>query len=232
MQSNIKSWANCDDEESAMNDDHHYLWEHMIKTCVHRGLSHKSVLDYGCNQGGFMELLYRHHPFQSGMGIDIATESLAFAAQRLAGKPVSFGTPEDLDSPKLRAMFDLAFSHEVLYLLPDLAEHAAQMHNALKQNGVYYAAIGCHTDQPQWDEWVSLISSYSNVPVQSYGLDDYANAFIEQGFKASVQPFQLSGFFPLKKDNPYFPSVTDTLRYYQNDKVLFRFEKINTSTGA
>ena len=145
---------------------------------------------------------------------------------------MNFETPDALDNPKMRNVYDVAFSHEVLYLLPDLNAHAAQMYECLKQNGVYYAAIGCHTDQPQWDEWVSLISSYSNVPVQSYSLDDYANAFIDQGFKASVQPFQLSGFFPLKQNNPYFPRIADTLRYYESDKVLFRFEKSNTSISA
>ncbi len=229
LHTDIKSWANTDNEEDAMNDDHHYLWEHMIQTCANRSYAGKTVLDYGCNQGGFLELLYAHNPYQKGVGVDIATQSLAIASQKLGGKPVEFNTPESLDA--LRSVFDVAFSHEVLYLLPDLAAHAAQMHKALKQNGVYYAAIGCHTDQPQWDEWVSLISSYSNVSVQSYSLDDYANAFMEAGFEVSVQPFKLSGFFPLKQNNPYFPRVTDTLRYYESDKVIFRFKKSNANTN-
>ena len=225
MQTNIKSWANTDDEENAMNDDHYDLWEHMIDICIEQPLHGKTVLDYGCNQGGFLDLLYKRHPFKNATGVDIATESLGVAAERLVGKPVTFGTPDDLGSPEMRGTFDIAFSHEVMYLLPDLAEHAAKIHSVLKPRGTYYAVIGCHTDQPLWKDWLSLISEYSNVPVRSYALDDYANAFIDAGFTASVQPFRMNGFFPLKQNNPYFPRVADTLRYYEKDKVIFRFDK-------
>ncbi len=223
MQNNLATWTTTDEEESAMNDDHAPLWRHMINLCINEPLTGKAVLDFGCNQGGFLEMLYKKSEYKEALGVDLAKDSLAFARQRLEGKPASFETPEILAQKS--EYFDIAFSHEVLYLLPDIKGHAEIINKTLKPGGVYYAAIGCHTDQPIWEDWVSLIGSYSNVPVQSYSLDDYSNAFFDAGFTASVQPFRMDGFFPLKQNNPYFPKVKDSLRYYNEDKIIFRFEK-------
>lgn len=225
MKTSVAKWAGTAEEEDAMNDDHAPLWERMIELTVTGRCADLKVLDYGCNQGGFLEMLYKKSPFKEGVGVDIASESIAFARQRLSRLPVNTGHPEMLDT--MQGSFDLAFSHEVLYLLPDLAAHAALIKKALKPGGVYFAAIGCHTDQPLWDEWRTLIGSYSTVKVQDYSLDDYANAFFNEGFRVAAQPYRLDGFFPLKKNNPYFPKVADSLRYYDSDKVLFRFEKKN-----
>jgi SAM-dependent methyltransferase len=223
MQSQIKTWASTDEEEDLMNDDHYPLWEQLIKLTVNNNLQNKTILDFGCNQGGFLQLLYERAPYYKALGVDIAAESLAFAAQRFQNIPAEAEYADALLEKQNE--FDIAFSHEVLYLLDDLSKHAGIMHKALKEGGTYYAAIGCHTDQSLWDDWVKIISAYSNVKVQNYSLDDYANAFFNNGFRVDVQPFRLEGFFPLKQNNPYFPKVTDTLRYYESDKVVFKFTK-------
>jgi len=49
--------------------------------------------------------------------------------------------------------FDVAFSHEVLYLLHDLTSHAAAIHRALAPGGVYYAVMGEHVDAPTMFNW-------------------------------------------------------------------------------
>ncbi len=224
MSGSIATWADTTAEEDAMNDDHAPLWRRMIALSVPAGdLQDKAVLDFGCNQGGFLEMLYRRAPYKEGTGVDIAASSVAVAKQRLAKLPVTLGSPDILE--KKSAHYDTVFSHEVFYLLPDLAGHAALLRKILKPGGVYFAAIGCHTDQPLWPSWKVHISSYSNVKVQDYSLDDYAGAFFDAGFKVSAQPYRMEGFFPLKPKNPYFPKVADSLRYYDNDKVLFRFER-------
>lgn len=222
MKKAIATWTTTQSEEDAMNDDHAPLWRHMIALTEEDTFKDKSVLDFGCNQGGFLELLYKVKPYKNALGVDIATESFAFAAQRLAKLPANTAHTDKLSEYK--GAFDVAFSHEVLYLLPDLAAHAAQIKQALKPGGVYYAAIGCHTDQAQWPTWKKLIGDYSNVPVQDYSLDDYAAAFMDAGFSAAVQPYRLDGFYPLSAGSAYFPKVTDTIRYYNEDKVLFRFK--------
>ena len=219
----LKTWANSQTEEDAMNDDHAPLWKRMIELILEDNYEGKVVLDYGCNQGGFLKMLSNVSPFERAVGVDIAENSVKMAEKRLSPLPFTGGLPEILGV--IKEEFDCAFSHEVLYLLPDLKAHAELIHSVLKPGGVYYAAIGCHTDQPQWKSWFDVINEYSNVPSQNYSLDDYSNAFFENGFTASVQPFRLRGFFPLKHKNPYFPKVTDSIRYYDNDKVLFRFQK-------
>jgi hypothetical protein len=38
-----------------------------------------------------------------------------------------------------------------------------------------------------------------------------------------VRPLALDAFMPVTIGSAYFPKVTDQLRYYNTDKVLFRF---------
>jgi SAM-dependent methyltransferase len=219
----VRTWAKDSAEEDAMNDDHGHLWRQLIRHLDEDSLAGKEVLDYGCNQGGFLRLLLEMKPFRHGTGADIALESLAVARQKSRGLPLAFVRMQDLKDRK--AAFDVAFSHEVLYLLPDLAAHAALIRNVLKPGGVYYAAIGCHTGNPQWLRWREIISSYSNVKVQDYNLDDYAQAFFDAGFSVSARPYAFQGFVPLKKRNAYFPKIADSLHYHTVDKTLFRFVK-------
>ena len=80
-----------------------------------------TVLDYGCNQGGFLRLLYDNRPFRSAVGIDIARESVARAELLKGQRPIEYRVADSAAS--LECTFDYAFSHEVIYLLPDLAAH-------------------------------------------------------------------------------------------------------------
>ncbi len=38
-----------------------------------------------------------------------------------------------------------------------------------------------------------------------------------------VRPLDLDAFMPVTVGSDYFPKVVDQLRYYSQDKVLFRF---------
>ena len=49
--------------------------------------------------------------------------------------------------------FDMAFSHEVLYLLGDLPAHAAGLLAALKPGGSYFAVVGVHAGSPLMSAW-------------------------------------------------------------------------------
>ncbi len=219
----IKTWANTNDEEDAMNDDHMDLWLRMIRMTPEKDLSNKTILDFGCNQGGFLKTLYKNKPFKKAMGVDIAEGSIESANLNLSGEPIDYMHTGFLS--KYEDSFDVAFSHEVMYLLPNLRDHAAQIKSCLKEDGIYYAVIGCHTDNPLWTQWHKIISSYSNVPVQNYSLNDYADAFFKEGFSVSVLPFSMDDFIPLKPHNEYFPNVMDSINYYTRNKIFFRFQK-------
>jgi len=217
----LSTWTKDQAEEDLMNEDHAPLWKQMITLIPSEYWQEKTVLDFGCNQGGFLKEIYKNAAYKKALGVDLAQSSLEVARTRHQRLPTEFNTPEVLNNQ--RESFDIAFSHEVLYLLPDLEEHAQIIKQTLKKGGRYYAAIGCHTDQPLWSQWKSFVADYSNIPVFDYSLDDYANAFFKAGFKVGVQPFRLSGFFPLSQNNPYMPRVVDSIRYYNVDKVLFEY---------
>lgn len=223
MTETYATWHRDPAREPAMEDSHRPLWRHFIETIPETDLSTRDVLDFGCNRGGFLRLLHALKPFRHGVGVDISRDSVA-AAQGLAGPaPLEFAVATDL-SP-WAGRFDLAFSYEVIYLLPDLAGHAAAMHTALRPGGVYYAVTGCHTATPLWPAWRDLIATTTNAPVQDRAPEDYAKTFAAAGFAVSVRRFGYQGFLPLPKDSRYYPSLADALDYPSRDKLIFRLER-------
>ena len=174
-----------------MGASHAPIWRRMIDVSVPHDLSASTVLDYGCNQGGFLRLLYDRFPYKSAVGVDIAHESVARAELLKGHRPVQYrGTDK---AASLGQVFDFAFSHEVIYLLPDIAAHAKDIHDALRPGGAYIAAMGCHTDAAIWPRWRSLIAETSSIPIHDHSLEDVARAFTGAGFSVSVRPLALDG---------------------------------------
>ena len=219
--STIATWNRNPADEEAMGAAHAPIWRRMADVSVPHDISASTVLDYGCNQGGFLRLLYDHHPFKAAVGIDIARESVARAELLKGQRPIAYKVADQ--AATLGQTFDFAFSHEVIYLLPDVAEHARDIKAALRPGGSYIAAIGCHTDSSLWPRWRKLIAETSSIPLYDHSLEDVSRAFTETGFNVSVRPLALNAFMHVTIGSAYFPKVTDQLRYYTADKVLFRF---------
>jgi SAM-dependent methyltransferase len=219
--STIATWNRNPADEVAMGAAHAPIWRRMVDVSVPHDLSASTVLDYGCNQGGFLRLLYDSHPFKSATGIDIARESVGRAELLKGHRPIDYKLASSAAS--LGQTFDFAFSHEVLYLLGDLARHAGDMKAALRPGGAYVAAVGCHTDSAVWPHWRKLIAETSSIPLYDHSLEEIAKVFSAAGFTVGVRPLALDAFMPVTVGSPYFPKITDQLRYYNTDKVLFRF---------
>ena len=217
----ISTWNRNPADEEAMGAAHAPIWRRMIDVALPDDLHDSTVLDYGCNQGGFLRMLYDRHPFRSGVGLDIARESVDRAELLKRQRPLDYRTGSS--AAALGRLFDHAFSHVVLYLLPDLAAHAADIKAALRPGGAYVAAMGCHTDSAVWPKWRKLIAETSSIPIYDHSLDHVARAFNDAGFIVSVRPLALDAFMHLTVGSAYFPRVVDQLRYYSQDKVLFRF---------
>jgi SAM-dependent methyltransferase len=217
----IATWNRNPAEEEAMGAAHAPIWRRMIDVSVPHDLHDSTILDYGCNQGGFLRMLYDRHPFKSAVGIDIARESVARADLLKGHRPIDYKITDRAVS--LGRSFDYAFSHEVLYLLENLGAHAADMKAALRPGGAYVAAMGCHTDSAVWPRWRKLIADSSSIPIYDHSLEAVAKAFSETGFTVAVRPLDLDAFMPVTVGSVYFPKVVDQLRYYSEDKVLFRF---------
>jgi len=217
------TWHADKHREPAMEESHRPLWRHFIATIPETDLSTRDVLDFGCNRGGFLRLLHALKPFNRGLGVDIAAESIA-AAQTLAGTvPAEYRVATDL-SPWY-GRFDLAFSYEVIYLLPDLDAHAGMLHGCLREGGVYYAVTGCHTRSPLWPRWRTLIGGTTNAPVQDRSPEDYADAFTRAGFEVSVRKFGYDGFVPANKESQYYADLTEAIEYPAEHKLIFRLVK-------
>lgn len=215
-----ETWHADPTREVAMEESHRPLWRHFITIVPETDLSTREVLDFGCNRGGFLRLLHALKPFRRGLGVDIARHSIDAAGTLAGTAPIEFAVASDLTAWAGR--FDLAFSYEVIYLLPDLAAHAADIYAALRPGGVYYAVTGCHTANPLWPAWRDLIGGATNAPVQDRTPEDYADAFAAAGFEVSFRRFGYDGFVPAAKHRQYYPRLLDSLDYPAEHKLLFR----------
>jgi SAM-dependent methyltransferase len=206
-----------------MEEGHRPLWHHFIQTIPETDLSTWKVLDFGCNRGGFLRLLHELKPFRHALGVDIARESVAAARSTVGTAPIEYEIASEVSAWPDRS--DLAFSYEVIYLLPDIAVHAVDMYRALRTGGIYYPVTGCHTESPLWPSWRTVIGESTNAVVQDRSPDDYAAAFTAAGFDVSVRRFGYNGFVPVSKDRRYYPRLTDAVDYAADDKLLFRLIK-------
>jgi SAM-dependent methyltransferase len=195
------------------------------------------VLDAGCNRGGFLRLLADRCDIAEGFGYDPAAGAVE-DARRLAGdRPLRF--EEGGTVPPGWTDFDVAFSHEVLYVLHDLAAHAAAVHAALRRGGSYYAVMGVHADSPMMVEWHRANAAGLHLP-KLYGLDEVATVFVDAGFDVGVSRLALrfvpglaTGSGPGAGDQPFHEHgahhepgrMFDWLRYYYDDKVMLRFTR-------
>ena len=217
------TWHTDATREAAMEESHRPLWRHFIETIPETDLSTRDILDFGCNRGGFLRLLHALKPFRRALGVDIASASVAAAREFAGTAPIEYEVASEVSGwPDL---FDLAFSYEVIFLLPNLASHAASIHAALRSFGVYYAVTGCHTGSPLWSTWRDRIGESTNAPVQDRSPEDYAEAFTAAGFEVSVRRFGYAGFVSVSKDRSAFPRLIDAVDYPANHTLLFRLVK-------
>jgi SAM-dependent methyltransferase len=223
------TWHNDPALEPAMEESHRPMWRHFIETILEADLSTRDVLDFGCNRGGFLRLLYALKPFHRGLGVDIARESINAARGLASLTPVEFVVATDLTP--WQGGFDLAFSYEVIYLLPDITAHAKSIHAALRPGGVYYAVTGGHTGNPLWSRWRELLGRTTNAPVQDRAPEEYAEGFAAAGFDVSLRRFGYNGFVSATKDRRYYPRLTDALDYPSEHKLLFRLVRRESATS-
>ncbi|BBK30649.1 methyltransferase family protein [Stella humosa] len=216
----IPTWHKDTIRENAMGPAHSPVWRHLIGLVPERDLTAHAVLDFGCNQGGFLRMLHAMRPFRFGLGVDIAADSVARAEALKGDLPLEYALTSAL--PDYPGRFDTAFSHEVIYLVPDIAGHARALHAALRPGGVYYAVTGCHTGSRLWPKWRDVIGGMTNVQVQDRAVDDYAEAFRAAGFDVGYRRFGFEGFVPFAGPSPYYDTADDRLYYLAEAKTVFR----------
>jgi SAM-dependent methyltransferase len=204
-------------EDAEMQDEHAFIWQAMLET-IDVDLAGRRVLDAGCNRGGFLRLLAARSGIAAGYGYDPAAGAIA-DARRLAGElPLRFEVADTL--PAGWNGFEVAFSHEVLYLIHDLAGHAAAIHDALAPGAAYYAVMGVHAGSPGIADWHAENAEKLHLPAL-YSLDDVVRAFSGVGFEAAAARLKI-GFVPLSGHARSFPAG---LEYFHEHKVMLRFTR-------
>lgn len=215
----VDTWLLDQAEESGMEIDHLESWQHMIGL-IDTDLSGKSVFDFGCNQGGFLRELYKNKPFANGFGVDVARKSIAVANSNKGSLPLNYAATADLND--IKETFDVAFSHEVLFLLPDLKKHAQDMRKHLNNGGVYYIVTGCYRENPYYAGWRKYLEEGSSLKTYDHGINEIVSAFSETGFTVQAKKFGLNRFMKVNENTTWYPSVLDQLNYYQNVITLFK----------
>jgi SAM-dependent methyltransferase len=207
--------------DEAMQAEHGFIWDAMLET-IDRDLAGTRVLDAGCNRGGFLRLLADRRGIAEGLGYDPASGAIE-DARRLAGsRPLRFEAADTV--PSGWDGFDIAFSHEVLYLLHDLQSHARAIFDALAPGGTYYAVIGVHAGSPLMAEWHRGNVDEFRLP-GLYEIDDVVAVFQAVGFETAVGRLAFD-FIPAAGHGHHeHGRLLEWLRYYYEDKLMLRFAR-------
>ena len=210
-------------EDELMQDEHGFVWDAILET-VDVSLTGKQVLDAGCNRGGFLRLLTDRCGIAEGFGYDPAAAAIE-DAQRLTGsRPLRFEVASSV--PAGWDGFDVAFSHEVLYLLDDLPAHAAAVFGALVPGGVYYAVTGVHAGSSLMAAWHEEMAAEMHLPAL-YDIDYVVDVFEAAGYEAAVSRLAM-GFVPNAGHGHHERGrLLDWLDYYYDQKLLLRFSRPN-----
>ncbi|MGP0029509.1 MAG: class I SAM-dependent methyltransferase [Acidimicrobiales bacterium] len=206
-----------------MQDEHGFIWKAMLDT-IDTDLRGSRVLDVGCNRGGFLRLLVAAANIAEGYGYDPAPGAIADARRLAAEMPLTFEVAHNV--PEGWGQFDVAFSHEVLYLLDDLPAHAADLFGVLRPGGSYFAVMGVHAASPMMSSWHAHNAAELGLP-RLYALDEVARDFEHAGFSVSVANLKL-GFVPVsahRHGHDHTSDLWDWMDYYSREKVLLRFTR-------
>ncbi len=219
----VKTWDDLVGEEY-MQEGHGPSWRAMVSQIVEPSLKDAKILDFGCNRGGFLRMLYDAKPFKEAIGVDIACDSVAYANAQKGTRPISYAHNDEI--PAHHGSFDFAFSHEVVYLLPDMDAHAREIYDALKPGGVYYLVIGEYAENPLWPRWYSVVSEFSPVPPQNYSLNDIATSFDKAGFDIAINRLNCDEFFPYTAGGDrYIKNPMELVKFMREYMMMFRLVK-------
>lgn len=214
-------------EDAAMQEEHAFIWRAMLKT-IDVDLAGKRVLDAGCNRGGFLRLLCDRSGIAEGFGYDPAAGAVEDARRLADGRPVHFAVSDSV--PDDWGGFDVAFSHEVLYLIDDMPAHARAVFDALDPGGTYYAVAGVHAGSPMMVKWHADNAQALNLP-PLYDLDEIVAAFVAAGFDASAARLAFDFVPAFDQGHHGQGALLDWLDYYCDDKPMLRFSRPSAASG-
>ena len=216
-------------DRSIILDSNHVFWISMIKESqkILQPNSGKSVLDFGCGNGKFLQLFDLMDNLKDGLGLELDNELIKTANENNQNSSIDYKVYRNRILDNYNEYFDVVYSQEVLYTLKDLKNHAEEIFNSLKKGGFYFATMGSHIQNPLWSKRRELIRAEEKYYAYDYSLDEVANIFYEVGFRVGLKRLPLEYFMIYDKllTSTFSNSLLDLVETTEENKMLFSFWK-------
>lgn len=205
------------------------FWISMIKESqkILQPNSGKSVLDFGCGSGKFLQLFDLMDNLKDGLGLELDNELIKTANENNQNSSIDYKVYRNRILDNYNEYFDVVYSQEVLYTLKDLKNHAEEIFNSLKKGGFYFATMGSHIQNPLWSKRRELIRTEEKYYAYDYSLDEIASIFYEVGFEVGLKRLPVEYFLiyhpTITKD--FSNSLVDLVNTTYENKMLFSFWK-------
>jgi hypothetical protein len=190
------------------------------------------ILDIGSHKGGLLHALSRRFSPTEMYGIEPLPGARLAAARLLEG---SAATVKLLDTSEWDRIptgaINLATSHEMLYLEPDINDFMKRTRRVLAVGGVAYVVLGCHSENPLWHSWKPALVGAGHR-VFDHAPFEIMAAASSAGLLPSVQPLRRSGWItydPLRAEFPY-PDVKTMFDHHYRYKLIFRLRAAHDRT--
>lgn len=190
-----------------------------------------SIIDFGCGEGGFLQLLHFFHPHIKLTGVEKQKKIIDLCKKNQLSKKIKF-IHYDTFAKIEKESQDLIFSQEVVYTIENLDSHANEIFEKLKKGGYYIFSIGCHIKNTTWKKRKERIKQEEAYNAYDYSPMDVARAFYAAGFRIAVK--RLPIYYPLVFDfSPQneFKLIDDLIISAEQHKLLFILLKPKYTTG-
>lgn len=187
----------------------------------------KNILDFGCGDGGFLQLFDLMDNLKNGIGLELDDELIKIALENNQNSSIDYKIYQSEILKNYNEYFDVVYSQEVLYTIKDLKNHAKEIFNSLKKGGFYFSTMGSHIQNPLWSKRRALIRAEEKYYAYDYSLDEVADIFYEAGFRVGLKRLPLEYFMIYDELlTPAFSnSLLDLVKTTEENKMLFSFWK-------
>lgn len=211
-------WQEGSNGDQSMEDSHQEGWKNVISKLDQSDIEGCDVLDFGCNQGGFLRVLYDTFPYRSGVGIDLAKKAIEIAQSRSANYPVTYYQTSNILS--LGQTFQTVISTSVLYLIEDLDDHFSQIAQALTDGGVYYASFTDQSRNPSVNYMKEVIDKYGATKMQNHTLTEVVNKLVEQGFSVELRKEYTKNTYDVTHFSEFYLHVEDFVQSCEESYLI------------
>ena len=184
----------------------------------------KNVLDFGCGDGGFLQLFSQLDKLKFGLGVELDSKLIKKAKKYNENTSIKY----KLYKNNLKQdYYDVVFSQEVIYTIKDLEFHAKEIFDSLKEGAYYFSTIGSHIDNPLWTKRRQLIRDEELYYAYDYSIEEIADIFYNVGFQVGLKrlPVEYPLIYHPQKTKEFSNSLLDLINTSYENKMIFSFWK-------